>query len=244
VVTGGGTGLGRAIARRLAAEGYRVLACGRREEPLRSLAAETGDALRWVRADVTVAADVEGVGDAALDAWGRVDAWVNNAGAMERGTLPEAAPEHLRRLMEVNVTGTFLGCRTAVALMRRNPGGSIVNVSSYLANHAGASGTLPAYCASKGAVSALTRSLAVFHGPEGIRVNAVCPAMVPTELNASVWENAPDREVRLRELGERYPLRRVGTPEDVAGAVWFLASEDAAWITGHELVVDGGISAV
>ena len=120
----------------------------------------------------------------------------------------------------------------------------IVNVASYLAEHAGASATVPAYTAAKGAVVALTRSLAVRHGPEGIRVNAVCPALIPTELNASIWEQAADPKALSQELGERYPLRRIGRPEDAAWAAVYLASDEAAWVTGHALYVDGGMSAV
>ncbi len=245
VVTGGGTGIGRATALAFAAHGARVVICGRRREPLERVVDEaTGEGEMAARvADVTRFEDMEALAAFAADRFGRIDAWVNNAGVMERGTLPEADAAHLRRQLDVNVTGAWNGCRAVIPHFRRGGGGAIVNVSSYLASRAGASATLPAYCATKGAVSAMTRSLAVRHGPEGIRVNAVCPALVPTDLNREVFEDHGDREARRRELGERYPLRRVGRPEDVAAAILFLAGDGAAWITGQEITVDGGISA-
>jgi NAD(P)-dependent dehydrogenase (short-subunit alcohol dehydrogenase family) len=244
VVTGGGTGIGRATALAFAARGARVLICGRRPEALDAVRAEADGDVVAVTADVTRFDDLAAVAGDAVRRWGRLDSWINNAGVMERATLPEADAAHLDRLLDVNVKGVWNGCRAALLHLQQNErGGSIVNVSSYLASRAGASASLPAYCATKGAVSAMTRSLAVRHGPEGIRVNTVCPALVPTELNRDIFEGHGDVEARRRELGERYPLRRVGRPEDVAAAILFLAGDGASWITGQEITVDGGISA-
>lgn len=246
VVTGGGTGIGRAIAHAFAARGARVLICGRRAAPLdETVALNPGPGeVRASAADVTEALDVERVAEEAVRAFGEIQVWVNNAGRSERVALPEADVEHMERLLAVNVRGVFLGCRAAIPRLRARGGGVILNVASYLGRHAGASGSLPAYSASKGAVLALTKSLAVRHGPEGIRVNAICPALVPTDLNREVWGDHPDRAARFREMGERYPLRRVGRPEDVAAAALFLSSDEAGWVTGHELYVDGGIGAI
>ena len=243
VVTGGGTGIGRAMALGFAAQGATVYVCGRRADRLREVAGFGGASVRAVTADVTFPDQLEELAETARAETGRLDVWINNAGIIERGVLPEADAEHLERLLRVNVTGTFNGCRVALKRMLRQGRGVILNVSSYLSQHAGSSASIPAYTATKGAVSALTRSLAVRHGPDGIRVNAICPALVHTELSPDLWDKA-DLAAHKSMLGERYPLRRVGEPEDVAAAALFLASDEASWITGIELVVDGGVSAV
>ncbi len=251
VVTGGGTGIGLATARAFVARGAQVLICGRRKEVLERSAAEIAaeailagaGVIATMTADVVRPEDMEAVGDEAVRRWRRLDVWINNAGRSERATFPDAGPEHVARILAVNVTGTVNGCRAAVRRMRGH-GGAVVNVASYLAHHAGASASLPVYAASKGAVTALTRSLAVKHGPEGIRVNAVLPALVLTGFNRELWEGHDDLLARARELGERYPLGRCGLPEDVANAILFLAGDEAGWITGQELVVDGGVSAL
>ena len=246
VVTGGGTGIGRAIAEAFARQGARVLICGRRSEVLERVAGDwSGEGeIAFQSADVSRFDQVQAVAQEAERRWGRIDVWVNNAGVSERRTLPEADEEHLERLVAVNVRGVFHGCRAALSAFRRGGGGGVIlNISSYLASHGGESGALPVYSATKGAVSALTRALAVRHGPEGIRVNAICPALVPTDLNPEIWEGRQDREARERELAARYPLGRLGRPYDVAFAALFLASDEAGWITGQELTVDGGLSA-
>ena len=240
VVTGAGTGIGRAIAVALAESGAHVVVTGRRPEPLAALAREFPEHILDCPADVTHEHTLEAAAQAAVKRWGALHIWVNNAGILERGVLPETGADNLERQWKVNVEGVWNGCRVAVRHLQAT-GGVIINVSSYLSLHAGANAGIPAYTATKGAVSALTRSLAVRHGPEGIRVNAVCPAFVPTELNRASWEASGANDPKF---AERYPLKRVGTPDDVASAVVFLAGDGASWITGQELVVDGGISAV
>jgi len=251
-ITGAGTGIGLASARAFVTQGARVLICGRREEVLRAAAeeiardfAENPDRgeIAWRVADVTRPADLMLAAEEALTRWGALDVWMNAAGVLERGPLPEADAEHLRRLFETNVAGTFNGCRVAVERMQHT-GGVILNVSSYLTHHAGPSASLPAYAATKGAVSALTRSLAVRHGPQGIRVNAISPALVLTDLNREIWDGRENPQAHAMKLGERYPLRRVGRPEDIAAVAVFLASDEAGWITGQEIFVDGGVSAI
>ncbi len=241
VITGGATGIGLAAARAFLDAGARVAVCGRRDTMLEAAAKQldAGDRLLAATADVTDESTLESIARQVRARWDGLHVWVNNAGVNERRELPDAEPDHVSRLLDTNVRGVVHGCRVALRHFRQ--GGAIVNVSSYLAQHAGASGTLPLYCATKGAVSALTRALAVRHGPEGVRVNAVCPAFVPTDLNREVWQTEGKDAPRF---AERYPLRRVGRPEDVASAILFLAADEAGWITGQELVVDGGISAV
>jgi NAD(P)-dependent dehydrogenase (short-subunit alcohol dehydrogenase family) len=257
VITGGGTGIGLAAARAFVVQGAHVLVCGRREDVLKravvGIAAEASagpaphDAAPGTiasrTADVTRYQDLLAVADEAQTRWGALNVWMNAAGILERRPLPEADTDHLRRLFETNVAGVFNGCRVAVERMRET-GGVILNVSSYLTHHAGSSAALPAYAATKGAVSALTRSLAVRHGPQGIRVNAISPALVLTDLNRDIWDGREDPQAHALKLGERYPLRRVGRPEDIAATAVFLASDEAGWITGQEIFVDGGISAV
>jgi len=244
VITGGGTGIGLGIARAFVEAGARVVICGRRSQVLDQAASELGSAATAVRADVTSEQDLETVAGAARTGGRDLDIWVNNAGILERGVLPDADAGHLERMLAVNVTGAYLGCRVALRPMLAAGRGVIINIASYLAEHSGATATLSGYSASKAALVAMTRSLAVRHGPQGIRVNAICPALVPTGLNAEIYDGHPDREARDRELGERYPLRRIGRPEDVGAAAVYLSGDGASWVTGQALAVDGGISAV
>ena len=245
VITGGGSGLGRAMALGFAEAGADVTVCGRRASSLdRTATAAVRDVLP-VKADVTREEDLRRVAETTAERFGAIDVWINNAGVLERGALPEVDRDHIERQIDINVTGAILGCKVALEHMLPRKRGVILNVASYLADRAGASALVPVYTATKGAVTALTRSLAVRHGPEGIRVNALCPALIPTELNEKgLYPEGVSRSARNRELGERYPLRRIGKPEDVVGPALFLASDDASWITGHSLVIDGGLSAV
>jgi NAD(P)-dependent dehydrogenase (short-subunit alcohol dehydrogenase family) len=233
-VTGAGSGIGEATARALAAEGGRVVLSDVNPAAVEAVAAELGGQATAVRLDVRDENDVA----AAIAAAGRVDALINVAGIGSTTNTPDTSLETWERVFAVNVTGTFLCCKHAVPAMARTGGGVIVNVASVaglvgLRNRA-------AYCASKGAVIAFTRALAIDHVADGIRVNAVCPGTIETPWVRRLVEEAGESIDALRA---RQLLGRLGTPEEVADAILYLASDAAAFLTGTLLTVDGGLTA-
>ena len=236
LVTGGGTGIGAAVARRLAAEGASVVITGRRLEPLDEVARETGAVP--VQADVANADDVERALDVAAERFGGLDIVVNNAAV---------AGMPWRETLEVNLTGPYLVAERAIPRLLERGGGAIVNVAS-VAGIVASSGN-PAYSTSKAGLIMLTRSLAVTYGPRGIRVNAVCPAWVRTRMADVSMDDLGEKRGISREdayalVSAHYPLRRVGEPDEIAAACVFLASPAASFITGAVLVADGGATVV
>jgi NAD(P)-dependent dehydrogenase (short-subunit alcohol dehydrogenase family) len=242
IVTGGGGGLGRELARTLAELGADVVLCARRQERC----AETADELRdlGVRAvalqcDVRERDQVDAVISRALDEFGRVDVLVNNAGTAWGAPAEEVPLEAWRNVLEVNVTGTFLFSQAVGRAMIARGGGKIVNIASV----AGLVGAPPElmdalpYSVSKGAVVLFTRDLAVKWARHGIAVNALAPGWFPTDMSRGVLEDHGDA------LLERIPQRRFGASNDLAGAIAFLASPASDYVTGHTLVVDGGLTA-
>jgi len=230
IVTGGARGQGAVEAELLAAAGAQVLICDVLEAEGVALAARLGESARFMRLDVT---DPE-AWDAAIAAatgWtGRLDVLVNNAGIINRKIIRDMTPEEWRRVIDVNLTGAFLGIRAAAPAM--TAGGSIVNISS---NSAFSGHYDPAYTASKWALRGLTRTAAMEYADAGIRVNAICPGLIVTDLN----RNSP----HLGPMIGLTPLARPGEADEVAQLVVFLASEASAFITGEDFVIDGGFTA-
>jgi 3-oxoacyl-[acyl-carrier protein] reductase len=244
IVTGAGSGFGEAIARRFAAEGARLIVAEINEENGRRVAAaieSAGGASRFVRTDVSRAADVEAMIDAAVTAFGGLDVLVNNAGFAHRVMgLWDLSEEEYERMFATNVKGVFLGCKCAIPVMRRRGGGAIVNTASIGAVSPRPGATM--YNASKGAVVTLTRGLAREVALFKIRVNAVNPVAVDTAfIRSALGVDSLPGEVRAQLLST-IPLGRLTEPSDVASAALFLASDEAAFLTGVCLAVDGGRS--
>ncbi|CAL9532125.1 Glucose 1-dehydrogenase 2 [Streptomyces sp. enrichment culture] len=244
LVTGAGSGIGRAVARALAAEGANVVVAGRRRGPLDETVAlieEAGGKALAVTADVSRAADVEAAVAAAVDRFGSLDVAVNNAGVLDgRGPVADVDEDAWRRLIDINVTGVFLALRAEVRRMRTQPGGgAIVNIASRIGVHSRLPGTT-GYAVSKAAVSVLTRGAALDHIADGVRINAVSPGPTETAMSLRPGETEAQRAERMRS---EVPLGRTSTLDEVAAAVLYLASDDAASVVGADLVVDGGATA-
>ena len=236
IVTGAAKGIGRSIALALIDEGAKVVPVDVDCEALRSLRAEVekrGEQILPVACDIEKSPDVKAMVDQVLGAFGRIDLLVNNAGIIRRGTIETVSEEDWDRVIAVNLKGTFNCCKAVVEPMKRQRSGKIVNVSS-IAGKLGDITSAPGYGSSKAGADALMKTLARQLAPSGIRVNAVAPHAIETEMSAQ-W---PDE--RKREVIAGIPLGRLGRPEDVAAAVLFLASDDASFITGEILDVNGG----
>ncbi|MEH3142990.1 MAG: glucose 1-dehydrogenase [Mycobacterium kyogaense] len=239
VVTGATSGIGLAIAHRLHAEGARVLATGRDHRRGRELAESLGERVRFVAADLTAPGTADLLTGACVESFGALDVLVNNAGVDHTGDFVASSMDAIRRVFEVNTFATI--AMTQSAARRMGDGGAIVNVTSRLAV-VGVQ-TMGIYAASKGAIDALTRAVAVELAPRGIRVNDVAPGMTRTPLYDDWVARSPRAERTEAEVLADIPLRRLATPEDVAAAVAYLASDDARYVTGTTLRVDGGYTA-
>lgn len=235
VITGGARGMGAATVRRFVAEGARVLIGDVLDDEGIALAAELGEAVRFVHLDVSSEAEWTAARDAALEAFGRIDVLVNNAGVLLFRTIQETSLEDYKRVLGINLEGTFLGVRIIGAHMLERGSGSIVNISS-ADGMKGANG-LGAYCSTKWGIRGLTRVAAMEYGHRGVRVNSVHPGGVDTSMGN------PFSEERA-EVNKRYhmvPLQRVGDPDEVARVSAFLASDAASYLCGSEIAVDGGM---
>jgi len=245
VVVGASSGFGTAIARLFTQAGARLALAARRAERLAevhsSLDAPADDVL-VMPTDVTDEDQVQRLTARTLERFGRIDVLVNSVGVIARTPVPDIAAVDWDALMRTNLKGPFLCCKHVLPHMIAQRDGRIVNIASYLGLFAG-SGSTPAYNASKGGVVMLTRSIAVKHGPDGVRANAICPGFIKTELNREIIDGAPDPAAKEREIAAAYPLKRLGTPDDVAYAALFLASDASNWITGECLLLEGGLTA-
>src|SRR5215813_9813335 len=243
LITGGGSGIGREASLLFAQEGASVVVADVADEGGRQTVREieaAGGKAKFVHADVSKAADVEGMVAAAEKTYGKLNVLFNNAGifpANDGGVL-DTDEKTWDLTMNVNLKGVFLGCKYGIPALRRAGGGSIINTASFVALLGAATPQL-AYTASKGGVVALTRELAVIHAREKIRVNALCPGPLKTELLMKFLNTDAKKERRLVHI----PMGRFGEAREMAKAALFLASDDSSYMTGASLVVDGGITA-
>ncbi|EED31368.1 2,5-dichloro-2,5-cyclohexadiene-1,4-diol dehydrogenase [gamma proteobacterium NOR5-3] len=245
LITGAASGLGEASARKLAASGAAVLVSDINEAGVTALAAElasAGGSAIAARHDVTQAHDWERVIALAMDSFGGLDILVNNAGiAGDNTDLMNLDLEQWHRVLSINLDGVFLGLRYAGPAIEKRGGGSVINVSSILGK-VGLAGAAP-YCASKGGVSLLTKSAALEWAPLKIRVNSIHPGFVETPLVDQALEKHEDGGAMRELLVAGHPLGRLGQATEVANAVAFLASDESSFMTGSELVIDGGYTA-
>jgi len=243
IITGAGGGMGRVASQLFAKEGAEIVvaefseAAGR--ETVR-LVEEAGGTATFVRVDVSKEADAKAMIDHAVATYGRVDVLYNNAGIMPEAdhSVIDTDVAAWDQVMAVNVRGVFLGCKYAIPVMLAQGSGSIINISSFVALM-GCSNPQDAYTASKGAVLALTKSLAVQFGPRGVRSNAICPGPVETPLLMD-WLVKDEEAKRIRLA--RNPTGRFGKPEEIVYMAMYLASDESRWTNGASLVVDGGIT--
>jgi len=242
LITGAGTGIGRAIALAFAREGARIALAGRRKARLEAVSREIGDGSLVIEADVTKTSEINRALEHTARHFGGLNVLVNNAGVLHIGTAEQITEAQWDETFNVNVRGLWLLSRAALPYLRQAGGGSIINIASVL----GINGARQraSYAPSKGAVVLLTKCMAIDHGHEDIRVNAICPSFVETDLTAAVISRSPDPQAVRRERTAAHPVGRLGRPEDVAGLAVYLACDDSSWVTGAALPVDGGYLAV
>ncbi|WP_065647589.1 SDR family NAD(P)-dependent oxidoreductase [Pantoea eucrina] len=237
VITGAGSGIGAASAQRFAAEGASVVLVGRTEEKLRKVkeALPAGKHL-VVPCDVSDAEQVRQLSEKVSQHYGRADVLVNNAGSIVQGKIHEVSPEDWKTLMGTDLDGVYYCTHYFMPALLKTKG-NVVNISSV--SGLGGDWGMSVYNAAKGAVTNFTRALAMDYGSDGVRVNAICPGFTFTDLT----ENAKQDEALLARFYDRIPLRRAGEADDIASAIAFIASDDARYITGANLPVDGGLTA-
>ena len=241
LISGGSRGMGAVEAEMFANEGAHVVIADILENEGRKTAskiAATGARCLFKRLDVLQASDWEAAVGTAISAFGKLDILVNNAGVTSRKMLLETSEPEWDRVMDINSKGTFMGIKTAIPAMKDSGGGSIINISSQM-GIVGADYISPQYQASKGAVRILTKSVAIQYASDNIRCNSIHPAPIETDMTADIRDDADSFQDMLR----RIPMARYGKPEEVAYAVLYLASDESSFVTGSEVVVDGGWTA-
>ena len=238
IISGGSRGMGAFEAALFVQEGAKVIIGDVRDEEGRDLAKHIGSNAVYMHLDVTSEKDWAAVVKEATDRYGKLDILVNNAGVSARGTIEETSVDDWDRVMGINAKGVFLGTRAAIPVMRKSGGGSIINISSQL-GLVGMAESSPQYQSSKGAVRIFTKSAAIQYAPEGIRVNSVHPGPIVTPMTEARRSDSAVQQVMF----SRIPLGRYGKSKDVAYGVLYLASDEASFVTGSELVIDGGWTA-
>ncbi|MCI0557672.1 MAG: SDR family oxidoreductase [Nitrososphaera sp.] len=242
LVTGAGGGVGRAISKRLASAGCKVVLIGRTRDKLSKVSSEIGDRknVLTIATDITKEAEVLSAMEQTISAYDKVDILVNNAGTItDPAQFHETSDDQWSELVNTNLIGTFRMTQAAIPLMMKNGGGNIVNISSVLGIRSIPKVPLTVYGVTKAGVIMFTKSIAVEYGQYGIRSNCVCPSTI----RSSIIEPYLQDENAKKVLESTFPLRKIGEPEDIAGAVAYLCSDDARWITGSVIMVDGGVSA-
>jgi len=242
ILTGAGTGIGRACALALAREGAQLILVGRRTDLLEEVARQIPDSSIVISADLTKAREIDRVIAETAARCGGFNVLINNAGVLHIGTAEQITEAQWDETFAINVKGLWLLSRAALPQLRQAGGGSIINMASVLGINGARNRA--SYAPSKGAVVLLTKCMAIDHGHENIRVNAICPSFIETDLTAAVINQAPDPEAVRRERTAVHPIGRLGQPEDVAGLAVYLASDESAWVTGATFPVDGGYLAV
>jgi 2-hydroxycyclohexanecarboxyl-CoA dehydrogenase len=244
IITGAGAGIGKATALRFAREGYRVVVVDWMETDGRATTdrlSSTGAQAIFIHADISSEEQCRGFARAAIDSFGRIDVLVANAGVRVFGTLLEATEDDWDRILAVNLKGTGFSCKAVLPRMIEQGSGALVLISSTTALTGRTD--MPLYDATKQGILSLTRSLAAAYGRHGIRVNAVCPSRTLTDFHFRKAEAQGVSREELRKRHEGYGLLgRPGEPEEIAAAIYFMASEEASFITGQHLIVDGGFS--
>jgi NAD(P)-dependent dehydrogenase (short-subunit alcohol dehydrogenase family) len=238
IVTGGGSGIGRAIAIAFAREGAKVVIAGRTREKLDRVVHEIGPACLAVRCDTASPDEITALAEKTVSHFGSIHILVNNAAVLLAGTAESHTDQEWEETFNINVRGVWKLSRAVLPHMRAAGGGSMINLGSVLSVVAARNRV--AYATSKGAVLALTKAMALDHAAEQIRVNCICPGIVETEMVARFGMDEAGRRQRIA----MHPIGRFGQPEDIAGTAVFLASDEAAWITGAAFPVDGGYTAM
>jgi len=237
IITGGGSGIGKASARFFHREGANVVLFGRRKHKLEETAQELGPRALAIEGDMTRSTDLDRLVQETRSTFQRIDILVNNAGIFKGAPLHEVSDDQYDEIMNVNMTAVFQLTRKVLPVMMEQKGGSIIHISSILGIIAVPQ--VAVYNISKGAMNQLNRSIAVEYGSYGIRSNSICPGLIKTDMTADLMND----ETLMQEWSKEYPIGRFGKPEDVANACLFLASDESSFITGTVIPVDGGFTA-
>ncbi len=244
LITGGASGIGEATAKLFAQEGAKVVVADMQVDKGEAVAAAikaAGGEAAFIKADVVREEEAKGMIEFTVKQYGRLDILFNNAGVENSKPEVETSVAEWDKVMDVNVKGVFLGTKHAIVEMKKNGGGSIINTSSIF-GLIGSPG-FAAYHASKGAVKLLTKSTALAHAGDNIRANSICPGVIETPMFAQVLREAPNPDTARAEFMEAEPIGRFGRPDDIAYGALYLASDESAYVTGTELVIDGGYTA-